>query len=115
MERYDPPRGRLPEAEHTVSENEKQLILSMVDYNKRVAGDENPYQAFWHFKLRATPYDMHTQEDDPFRNMFEFQTPNGRIWHIQRILTDNQYVMRTNNQGLHVMVWGRNVLVKLPE
>ncbi len=85
-------------------EIEKRLILSYIEHNLRRAGDENPFQPFWKFKKAAFP------------ELFRFETTNGRIWGVIKALSnENQYVMKTTNKGVHVDVWNRNVLVKLPE
>jgi len=72
-------------------EGEANLVLAFIHRNLSVAGEENPFQPFYKFNPRATPDDPETHEPDPLRPMFEWQTPNGRIWHIEKMFPGNQY------------------------
>lgn len=92
----------------SLPEEERQLVLSLREHNLRVAGEDNNFQAFSRFKKAAFP-------DKPeLRKLFEFETTNGRIWYIQKIMPgEEQFVMKTVNKGTHVDVWTDNVVVRL--
>jgi len=112
MERYGGPHFQ-PDALHSLNESEKALVLSYREFNLRLAGEENEFRAFWHFKKVATGDNSPLKE---LRPLFSWETPNGMIWHIVRILPgERQFVMKTENLDKHVAIWNRNVVCKLPE
>ena len=95
---------------YSLPEAERQLVLFSREHNLRVAGDENNFQSLERFKKMAFP----NQPD--LRRLFEFETQEGRIWYIQKIMPgEEQFVVRSINKGTHVMVWNKSVLVRLPE
>ena len=95
---------------YDLPEAERQEVLSSREHNLRIAGEENKFQSFERFKKMAFP----NQPD--LRRLFEFETQEGRIWYIQKIMPgEEQFVVRSTNQGTHVMVWGKNVLVRIPQ
>lgn len=94
---------------YDLPEVERQEVLSARDHNLRIAGDENKFQPLERFKKMAFP------NQPELRRLFEFETQEGRIWYITRIMPgEEQFVAKSTNQGTHVMVWNKNVLVRIP-
>jgi len=94
--------------------NEQAVIEAFIEHNRQLAEKtDNKFQAFHRFQRRATPDNRETGEEDPYKKDFEWETVNGRVWHIIRILDNKQCVMGTENQGKHVSVWGENVMCRL--
>ena len=95
---------------YSLPEAERQSILIAREFNLRIAGDENKFQSFERFTKLAFP------NQPSLRRLFEFETQEGRIWYVQKILPGGeQFVMRSINQGTHVVVWNKSVMVRLPE
>jgi hypothetical protein len=87
----------IPQTLMDIPENERQVVLNMLEENLRVAGDGNEFRSLGQFKIAAYPL------------LFRFETRDGRIWGVEKIHRGlQQLLVRSTNKGNRAATWHRN-------
>ena len=99
----------------TLNKEEQRLVREFRDHNLKIAGEENPFQHFGNFDPYPTPSSRHPIKPHPLREFFEWESKRypDRIYHITTIMTNEQFIVESNNKGTHNDVWNTNTKVRL--